>query len=105
MSSARYPAAQGERDVNHAELAKVYEELFCSVIDTHALGFGFPDLVVGFAGQTELVEVKTEKGKATPAQERFTRDWRGSKVRIVRNRQEVVEHVLEVRRRAAFRPA
>lgn len=97
--SGRNAAAKGPPDANHAELAAVYEELYCSVVDTHGLGFGFPDLVVGIVGQTELVEVKTEFGTVEKSQVRFQRDWRGSKVTIVRTRADVINHVQRVRER------
>jgi hypothetical protein len=38
-------AAQGNRDANHGDVAKWYEELYCQVHDTHALGGGFPDML------------------------------------------------------------
>jgi hypothetical protein len=97
----RNPAAKGLPDENHADVVGWYEELFCSVVDTHALGFGFPDLVVGIAGRTELVEVKTEDGQLEASQVRFIRDWRGSKVTVVRTREDVINHVQRVRGRAS----
>lgn len=69
----------GRRDANHAKIrdglrAVVGKE---NVIDTADVGGGFPDLVVGRAGQTFLLEVKAEKGKLTPEQERVRTIWRG----------------------------
>jgi hypothetical protein len=101
--SRRMPAAQGERDANHAELAKVYEEMFCSIVDTSGVGFGFPDAVAGVMGRTELVEFKTQGGELNAAQKRFTRDWRGSLVRVVRNREDVIKHVQDMRWMAKYR--
>lgn len=85
------------RDANHHVIVAAYEKLFCSVIDTSMVGFGFPDLVIGCAGITELVEVKTEEGGLESSQERFVRDWRGSKVRIVRSESDVADHVTTIR--------
>jgi hypothetical protein len=98
---SRNAAAQGRPDANHAEVVGWYEELYCSVVDTHGQGFGFPDLVVGVAGITELVEVKTEAGQLEPSQIRFQRDWRGSKVRVVRTRADVILHVQTIRERVS----
>jgi hypothetical protein len=39
-------AAQGNRDANHADVARWDEELYCLVHDTHARGGGFPDMLV-----------------------------------------------------------
>ena len=97
----RNPAAQGAPDSNHADIVQAYEDCYCSVQDTHALGFGFPDLVVGIAGQTELVEIKTDHGRLEKSQIRFQRDWRGSKVTVVRSQADVINHVQNVRERVS----
>lgn len=95
----RNPAAQGRADSNHSEVVGWYEELFCSVVDLHEVGFGCPDLMIGLAGRTELVEVKTKVGQLEPSQIRFARDWRGSKVTVVRTQGDVINHVQNVRER------
>jgi hypothetical protein len=59
-SKSALRAGLGKRDANHAELAQLYEQLGCSVVDTHTLGF--------------------------------------PPVRLVRNSQDVIEHVTEIRR-------
>ena len=60
----------GNRDANHSAVAGWYEELWCLVRDTHALGGGFPDMVVRIStamGQIPaLVEVKTADGRLKP---------------------------------------
>ena len=76
-----------------------YRDAGCSVVDLHGVGFGCPDLMIGCAGRTELVEVKTDEGELSPGQVVFVRDWRGSKVVIVRNRDGVMVHVQAIRRR------
>lgn len=43
------------------------------------------DLLVGVAGRTALVEVKTDKGKHTPLQQSFMADWRGGTVATIRD--------------------
>lgn len=96
-------AGMGARDANHGSIAAWYEELFCSVKDTHGVGHGFGDMVVGCAGITDIVEVKTEAGQLEPAQVTFHRDWRGSKVVIVRNQSDVINHVLNMRERQSLR--
>lgn len=97
----RNPAAQGRWDANHSSLAKVYEECFCNCVATASIGFGFPDAVIGCAGRTELVEFKTEDGTLTPAQKTFEKQWRGSHVRIIRTREDVIKHVQDIRERVA----
>lgn len=95
----RNPAAQGRADKNHSEVRGWYEELFCSVVDLHGVGGGCPDLLVGFAGRSELVEVKTEHGQLEPSQVTFGKTWRGSKITVVRTHADVINHVQNVRER------
>lgn len=99
----RNPASRGLPDANQPQIVALYEALGCSVVDTHGLGFGYPDLTIGIGGVTELAEVKTEVGSLSDSQIRFSRDWRGSKVRIVRNENDVIQHVTDVRRKSARR--
>lgn len=80
-------------DANHAAVIHTLEALYCSVVDTSALGGGFPDLVVGLAGTTVLVEVKAENGTLQPNQQRFHDDWRGRKPVIVRTQQDCIDLV------------
>jgi hypothetical protein len=96
-----FRAARGERDANHGEIVKAYEELYCGVIDTHGLGFGFPDILVHFSGYCAPVEIKTLDGDLSESQKRFIREWKGPKIRVVHTRADVEAHVIEVRRRMA----
>ena len=56
-----------------------------SVEPLHMVGRGVPDLLVGLAGRTMLVEVKTGNGGLTDDQVVWHRMWRGSPVAIVRS--------------------
>lgn len=49
----------------------------CGVVCTQGLGMGFADLVVGRAGQTYLLEVKTKTGKLTKEESEFALTWPG----------------------------
>ena len=61
------------RDGNELEMVRELELYGCSVVRlVNPL-----DLLVGLGGVTKLVEVKTEKGKFTPAQKEFIPTWRG----------------------------
>lgn len=46
------------KDDNHDEIAKAFLRVGASVIHTHAVGRGFPDLLVCFRNQVYLVEIK-----------------------------------------------
>lgn len=87
----------GRRDANHQEIKDTFASLGCSVADTADVGNGFPDLVVGIAGVTTLVEVKTPDGSHTPEQVRFYGEWRGSHY-TVRSREQAIELVQWVRK-------
>lgn len=64
-------------DANHVEIR---DGLIAAGATVHPKG---PlDYVVGFRGANYLIEVKTEKGKLRPSQERFFRDWRGQKALV-----------------------
>jgi hypothetical protein len=100
-SGMRHPAAQGRPDANHGDVVSSYEQLFCSVVDLHAVGFGCPDLMIGCSGLTELAEVKTEEGDLLPSQITFQKSWRGSKVVIIRTQEDVIAHVTRMRQKQA----
>jgi hypothetical protein len=97
-------AAMGNRDANHGDVTGWYEDLYCKVQDTHAVGGGFPDLVVRIptrkGGIVALVEVKTADGTLRPSQERFVAEW-GACVEVVQTREDVFSHVERVRGAAA----
>lgn len=96
---------RGLKDANHDELVADYRATGCSVFETNGVGFGFPDLVIGCSGRTELVELKSDEGDLNPGQRAFVRDWRGSKVRIVRTRDDVLDHVRWIRARVIHEAA
>jgi len=66
-----------KRDSNHAEIARTFERLGCTVFDTSAVGGDFPDMVVGCAGRNLLIEAKSDKGKLSEGQDGFRERWRG----------------------------
>jgi hypothetical protein len=65
-----------KRDDNEPECARAARELGASWEPVS--GKGIPDGLVGFRGETLLMEVKRKGGKLTPAQVEFRKRWRGS---------------------------
>lgn len=65
----------GRRDTNHASIRDGLRDCGWSVHDTGDVGDGL-DLVVGAAGVTVLVEVKSAGGKLRPEQVEFIDGWR-----------------------------
>lgn len=49
---------RAHKDSNHAAIVAELRQVGCTVMETHSLGDGAPDLVVGFQGITALVELK-----------------------------------------------
>ncbi len=73
-----------KRDGNEAEIVKSLRAIGCSVQLLHGNTQGCPDLLVGFAGRTVLMEVKADKGRLLASQQRWHNGWRGSPVVVVR---------------------
>lgn len=80
MSVKRYAA---KRDKSEQPIIEALRAVGCSVAIMSSEGL--PDLLVGFRDETFLLEVKTGKGKLTPAQEVFMDTWQGGAVYIVRS--------------------
>jgi Holliday junction resolvase len=84
-------------DENHGEIVSEFRRLGASVLDLSAVGQGCPDLCVGVAKQTALVEVKRDaKAKFTPDQLDFMTYWNGQpvfRVNCVADAQYVVHHL------------
>jgi len=77
------PRRAPKRDSNEREIIDFLEINGCSVVQLD--GAGIPDLAVGFAGQTYLLEVKNGKqGKLTSDQQQFFKQWIGHAI-VVRN--------------------
>jgi predicted transcriptional regulator len=92
-----------KRDENHQVIADRFRALGCSVFETHRVGEGFPDLVVGCIGVNHLVEVKnpeTRYGRAgfNGNQTTFNAAWRGNNVWLVCSEDEATAIVQNWRR-------
>ena len=83
---------KAKTDNNQKEIVKALRDIGASVETTHAVGKGFPDLVVGFRGQNFLIEVKGAKGKLTDDQYEWHNEWRGS-ADIVRSKEQALKAI------------
>ena len=75
-------------DANQPDVIAALRAMGASVQPMHTVGGGVPDLLVGFRGQTLLIEVKD--GAKPPSARTLTedqvawhRDWRGGKVFVI----------------------
>lgn len=71
-------------DRNQGYIADLARRLGASVAYIHSVGGGVPDLLLGYAGENILVEVKNPeaRGKLNENQKKFHAGWRGTVVVI-----------------------
>jgi len=67
-------------DSNHKEIVAALRKAGATVVSLAAMKHGCPDLLVGYAGETILMEVKMPKGKFTPDQLDFLSKWKGGAI-------------------------
>lgn len=75
-------------DANQAQIVAALRAAGATVISLAACGSGIPDLLVGHAGKTALIEVKDSqqppsKRQLTPDQLRWHAAWRGGTLAVV----------------------
>lgn len=80
----------GRRDTTHAGIRDALRAAGWSVYDAGGVGGSFPDLVVGAAGLTFLVECKAGGGQLSAGQIKFARDWRGGPVIVARSAEDAL---------------
>ena len=68
-------------DANQLQIKHTLIALGCSVLDLSTVGRGCPDLLVGYKGNSVLVEIKSSaKATFTEPQIKFMQNWRGGAV-------------------------
>lgn len=68
-------------DENQKSIIHTFIALGASVLNLSTVGRGCPDLLIGYHGNTVLVEVKSsEKASFTDPQIKFMQEWRGGAV-------------------------
>lgn len=90
----RYAA---KADENQAEIVFALRSVGAKVAATHAVGKGFPDLVISFRGRNILMEVKNPKKplrdrQLTPDQKIFHDEWDGE-LYVVETAEQAVEYL------------
>jgi len=68
-------------DTNQKEIVEALRKMGATVVSLASMKHGCPDLLVGYAGETILIEVKKDaKSKYTPDQLDFLGKWRGGAI-------------------------
>jgi Holliday junction resolvase len=68
-------------DTNHKEIVKALRDAGATVVSLAAMKHGTPDILVGYGGETLLMEIKKDaKAKFTPDQLDFMSKWKGGAV-------------------------
>jgi len=80
------------RDANHKEIVDYARIHGYEVIETHSVGNGAPDAIMFETSppwRVWLLEIKTLKGKLTPAEILFHKTWRAKPINIVRTTEDL----------------
>ena len=68
-------------DSNHKEIVAALRKAGATVVSLAAMKHGCPDLLVGYAGETVLMEIKRDaKAKFTSDQLEFLGRWKGGAI-------------------------
>ena len=68
-------------DTNHREIVKALRDAGATVVSLAAMKHGCPDLLVGYAGLTLLMEIKRDsKARFTTDQLDFMSKWKGGAI-------------------------
>lgn len=68
-------------DTNHKEIVKALREAGATVVSLASMKHGCPDLMVGYAGETLLMEIKRDaKARFTSDQLDFLGKWKGGAI-------------------------
>jgi len=91
----RYAAAV---DANQKDIVAALRAVGAMVVPCHAVGKGFPDLLVGYLGDTWLLEIKDpsqpkHRHELTPPQKLFHAAWMGKPIVTVFTVKEALQSI------------
>ena len=64
-------------DGNQTEIIEALRAAGFYVFDCSRMGRGFPDLLVNSYARVVLMEIKTQEGRLTPAEQKFHAEYKG----------------------------
>jgi len=76
-------------DANQSIIVADLRKAGATVCDLHEVGYGCPDILVGFRGANFLIEIKSDIGTLNQLQHDFFVKWRGQ-VRLARTSEEAL---------------
>lgn len=70
-------------DANQKEIVAKLRKFGCSILHTHQLGKGAPDIIIGYNNLNYLIEIKDgsktkSQQKLTPDELEFQSNWKGA---------------------------
>ena len=97
-----------KQDASARGVIDAFKAVGCSVVVITSAQAGCPDLALGVAGRTHLVEIKPDVGitarrNLRPAQATFSESWRGGPVHVVRSADEALRLVELLRMATTWR--
>lgn len=69
-------------DLNQVEIVQALRRVGATVQHLHVVGWGCPDLLIGYHGVNYLMELKSEDGQLGLGQDTWHRNWRGQVVTV-----------------------
>ena len=82
-----------KKDANQPQIEKELRHAGFSVVSTHMVASGFPDIVVGLFGVNFLFEIKADKkSKLTSREAEFSASWKGQ-CGVVTTSEEVINSI------------
>ena len=67
----------GKPDANQQPIIDALRKIGASITIISSVGFGAPDLLVGWHGYNFLLEIKATGKALTPQERKWVSDWRG----------------------------
>ena len=102
------------KDANHETIVREFMRSGADVVNLSTVGKGVPDILVGFAGFNQLVEIKlpsreglkpTRKTSLSLRQKGWHNSWRGRKPVVIRTHEEAESLLDELLEEASKRDA
>jgi hypothetical protein len=87
----RYDARVDESQPGIIDAAR---KLGASVALLYRAGHNIPDILLGYRGVDQLVEIKSVKGELSDGQQEFIDTWQGRPVKVARTVHDIISIVL-----------